>query len=174
MKEYFVIGTIIGTHALKGELKVYSTTDFKEDRYQIGNKLYVKKDNEYIEVLVKTYRVHKQYDLLSFEGYNTINDVEKFNKCKLYVDNSQLKQLGDEEYYYYHQLIDCCVFSKDNKIGIVKNVVNYGASDILVIFDDKNKEIMIPFVDDFVKEVDIENKKIFINIIEGLLGEDGK
>ncbi len=171
MAEYYVIGTIVSTHALKGEIKIYSTTDFRDERYKIGNKLYINKDNDMIEVTVKSHRRHKEYDLLSFEGYEDINRVLPFVKSKIYVNENDLTELSEDE-FYYHELFDCEVYHGNDYIGKITDVVNYGASDILVIHNENGKEIMIPFVDDFIKDVDIKNKRINIDVIEGLLNNE--
>ncbi|MDF2699530.1 MAG: rimM [Haloplasmataceae bacterium] len=173
MEEYFVIGTIIGPHALKGEVKILSTTDFKAERYAKGNTLYIEKNNEKIQVQIKSYRAHKDFDLVCFENYNDINAVEPFSKCKVYVPHSQLEDLEEDE-FYYHELIGCVAYSNETKLGIVKDIVNYGASDILIIEDETNKEIMIPFVDDFIEEVDLDAQKIMIHLVEGILGDQDK
>jgi 16S rRNA processing protein RimM len=169
--EFTVVGTIIGTHSLKGEVKVYSVTDFKEDRYQVGNTLHIAYREEMVPVKIKSYREHKGNALLSFEGYPTINDVEKFVKSKIYVHNSQLQDLEDDEFYYF-ELMGCTVLTNDEKeLGIIKDIVNYGASDIIIVESQDQKEIMIPFVNDFIEEVDLETRTVVINPIEGLLGE---
>jgi len=169
MDDYLFVGTIVGTHALKGEVKIASTTDFKEERYKKGNTLYIKKNETLIPVKVKNYRPHKEYDLVSFEGYLDIDAVLHFKQCKIYVDKSQLNELEEDE-FYYHELVDCQVFHESRLIGIVKDVVNYGASDLIIVKDGE-KEHMIPFVDEFIVDVDTKNKKVQINVIEGLLGE---
>lgn len=171
MSKYYQIGMIVSTHALKGEVKIFSTTDFQDERYKIGNDLYIEKDQEMIKVKVKSYRKHKKYDLVAFEGYDNINEVLPFVKCKIYVDEKDIHELEEDE-YYYHELFDCEIIYEDKNLGIVVDVVNYGASDILVIKTKQNKEIMIPFVDDFIIDVDTENKKIYINVIEGLINDE--
>jgi 16S rRNA processing protein RimM len=169
--EFTVVGTIIGTHSLKGEVKVYSVTDFKEERYKIGNTLHIAFRDEMIPVKIKTFREHKGNALLSFEGYPSINDVEQFIKSKVYVHNSQLQELEEDEFYYF-ELMGCTVMTKDEKeIGVIKDIVNYGASDIIVVENLEQKEVMIPFVEDFIEEVDLETRTVVINPIEGLLGE---
>ena len=168
---YTTIGTIIGTHALKGEVRIYSVTDSKEARYKVGNTLYIDHNNQLVPVEVKHHREHKGNDLILFEGYTSINDVEKFLKCKIYVHNSQIEELGDDE-FYYSELIGCTVLNKKKElIGTVKDVVNYGASDIIVVENEAKEEFMIPFVNEFMEDVDLENRTIMINPIEGMLGE---
>ena len=136
MSKYYQIGIIVSTHALKGEVKILSSTDFKDERYQIGNVLYIEKDNQMLEVKVKSYRKHQKYDLVSFIGYDDINEVLPFVKCKIFVHEKDLHELEEDE-YYYHELFNCEVIYEGKNIGIVVDVVNYGASDILVI---KNKK----------------------------------
>jgi|SRR5690554_4449833 len=170
MSKYYSIGVIVSTHALKGEVKIYSSTDFSEERYKVGNKLYIEKD-KMIEVKVKSHRRHKGFDLVTFEGYENINKVLPFMKCKIYVSEVDIHDLYENE-YYYHELYDCSVSYNEKIIGKVIDVVNYGASDILVIKDINNNEIMIPFVDDFIKDVDKQSKKIYIDVIEGLLSNE--
>ncbi len=171
MDKYYAIGTIVSTHALKGEIKIFSTTDFREDRYRVGNTLYIEKAGKMIQVKVDSYRPHKNFDLVSFEGYHDINTIMQFLKCKVYVNEENIQDLADEE-FYYHQLFDCLVYHESVLIGKVSDVVNYGASDILIIQDVNNHEIMIPFVDDFILDVDIINKKIQIEVIEGLINNE--
>lgn len=171
MEEYIYVGKIIGTHALKGEVKVISETDFKEERYAQGSRLYVSINDELIPVTVKSHRVHKQFDLLSFDEYESIDEVEKIVKGELFVHESQLSPLEEDEYYYY-ELMGCTVITEEGEeVGIVKRLVNYGASDLLIVQTDSGKEHMIPFVDEFIREVDIETRTIRIHVIEGLLGD---
>ncbi|HEY8364545.1 MAG TPA: ribosome maturation factor RimM [Haloplasmataceae bacterium] len=171
MNDYIVIGKIVGTHALKGEVKIYSSTDFREERYKKGQLLYIEKDGKMVEVKVKSYRNHKQFDLVGFEGYDNINLVEPFVKCKIYIKEEDLQEL-DEDEYYYHELKECDVYHDNKYVGKVVDIVNYGASDILVVRNEDNQENMIPFVNDFIIDVDIENKRIDINVIEGLINEN--
>jgi 16S rRNA processing protein RimM len=171
MSKYYAIGTIVSPHALKGEVKIYSTTDFRAERYKVGNTLYIEQDGVMIELKIKSYRTHKNYDLVTFEDYPDINSITPLIKSKLYISEAELQELNEDE-FYYHELYDCKVYHNDNLIGNVVDVVNYGASDILVIKTEKNQEIMIPFVDDFIKLVDSDNKIIDINVIEGLINNE--
>lgn len=170
LSDYNYVGTIVGTHALKGEVKIYSVTDFKASRYAIGNTLYIDYQGKLVPVVVKSHREHKGFDLVSFEGHPSINEVEKYVKSKIYVAHSQLEELPEDEYYYF-QLMGCSVRTTDDVIGIVKDIVNYGASDILVVKNDQGKEYMIPFVDDFIVDVDLDAQMITVQVIEGLLGD---
>ncbi|RKQ37462.1 ribosome maturation factor RimM [Oceanobacillus halophilus] len=167
-QELFNIGKVINTHGIRGEVKVLRISDF-EDRFQPGKKVCLVKDNgENIQLVIEGHRVHKGYDLLQFEGYNNINDVEDFKGHNLKISKDQLTELEENEFYYY-EIIGCEVFTIDKQnIGEVKEILSPGANDVWVVKQKKGRDILIPYIKDVVKEVDIDNKKIIIEPMEGL------
>lgn len=171
MEKWFNVGKIVNTHGIRGEVRVVSRTDFPEKRYKIGNVLYLfmPKANTPIELTVKTHRSHKNFDLLTFEGYENINEVEKFREGILKVPESQLGNLSEGE-YYYHEIIGCNVETiEGEEIGKVSEILSPGANDVWVIKGKGGKEILIPYIDDVVKKVDVKEKVILIEPMEGLL-----
>lgn len=172
MLEYFHVGKIVNTHGLAGEVRVISTTDFPDERYKKGNTLYIFQNGakEGIAVTVKTHRKHKNFDLLSFEQFKNINDVEKYKGSILKVSKDQLTEL-DEGEFYYHELIGCKVYNeKDILLGEVKEILSPGANDVWVIKRaERGKDILIPYIPLVVKNVDVKEKKIIIEEIEGLI-----
>jgi len=168
---WFNVGKIVNTHGVRGEVRVISKTDFPEERYSPGSLLYLflPKKNEPIKLVVKSHRKHKNFDLLTFEDYFNINDVEPWKEGILKVSEEQLNDLSDGEFYFY-EIIGCTVFTKDNEeIGIVKEILTPGANDVWVVKRNDGKEFLIPYIDDVVTDISIEEKKIMINPIEGLL-----
>lgn len=161
------IGKILGTHALKGELKIRSYSDFDEQRFVIGHKLLIENQNE--EFVIKTVRFHKGNYLVSFDGLQDINLVEKYVGLNVYGYKEDI-ELDDDE-YFYGDLIGCTVMQDDQKVGEVVSVFNNGAHDILSVQTD-TKKISIPYVDAFIDEVDIDNKVIVVHLIKGFLDED--
>lgn len=157
------IGKIVNTHALKGELKIKSYTDFFEERFKVGQKLFIEFDNQTIEVTVKKSRLHKDLVYCVFESYEHINLVEQFKGCLLYIDEEDIHTL-EEDAYYFHELLGCKVY-EDVYIGDVVEVLDYPAQQILVIGE---KRLMVPFVHAFVKNVDIQAKRIDVCLIEGM------
>lgn len=157
------IGKLVNTHALKGEVKIKSYTDFYEERFKKGNTIYVLFENKYVPLTVIKTRVHKDLIYANFEGYDHINKIEKFKSCDLFVKKEEIHEL-DEDEYYFHELLGCKVFAPEY-IGDVVEVLDYPAQQILVVSKDR---IMIPFVEAFVKEVNIENKVIHVELIEGM------
>lgn len=159
------VGVIVNTHALKGELKVKSFSDFDADRFAKGSKLLIEYRREIIEVVVKNARESKGFILVLFEGLEDINLVEKYKGCELFVLKEDLPELEEDE-VYYHDLMGCDVYDEEgNHLGKVENVLETGANAVLRV----NEKILIPFVKAFIKENDFKNKKIVINKMDGLL-----
>lgn len=170
MNEYLKVGKIVNTHGIHGEVRVIRNTDFDE-RFDIGSILYIKQNgtDNYIEVKVASHRLHKQFDLVQFEGLTNINNVEKYKGSLLYVSKSDLTPLNENEFYYY-EIIGCAVEKESGeRIGIVKEVLQTGANDVWVTISEEGKEYLIPYIEQVVKKVSIEDKTITIEPMEGLL-----
>jgi 16S rRNA processing protein RimM len=171
MEKWFNVGKIVNTQGIKGEVRVISTTDFPEERYKKGNVLFLflPKNETPIQVTIKSHRRHKNFDLLLFEGYENINDAEKFRDGILKVPESQLGKLEEGE-FYFHEIIGCLVFTKNGEeVGKITEVLTPGANDVWVVEGKDGKEILIPYIDDVVKKVDTNEKIILIDPLEGLL-----
>lgn len=171
MTKWFRVGKIVNTQGIRGELRIISSTDFPEERFKIGAKLYIDDPNrnDKIEVTVKSHRLHKNFHLLKFEGYSNINEVEHFKGRELFVHEEMLSELDDGEFYYY-EIIGCDVFSEQGEhIGKVKEILSTGANDVWVIAREGKKDALIPYIDDVVKQVDVDEKKITIHVLEGLI-----
>ena len=170
--EWFNVGRIVNTHGIRGEVRVISTTDFEETRFATGSKLAVfkKDDKRPIWVTVESARRHKNFILLTFEGLNNINLVEPFKEGLLKVSKDQLAddELNENEYYHF-EIKDCEVYSEEGElIGVVSDILETGANDVWEITS-KGKKHYIPYIADVVKEIDIDNKKVIIHVMEGLL-----
>lgn len=161
------IGKIIGTHALKGELKIRSNSDFNDQRFVIGHKLLI--GNLQDEFIIKTVRFHKGNFLVSFEGLQNINLVEKYVGLNVYGYKDDI-ELDDDE-YFYGDLIGCIVINDNQEIGIVESLFNNGAHDILTV-KTANGKISIPYVDAFIDEVNIDEKQINVHLIKGFIDEN--
>lgn len=167
--DFLQVGKIVNTHALQGEVKVISNSDFKEDRFKKGSQLVIDFNGDHIEVTVATHRVHKGADLLKFKHLNSINDVEKFKGCTLLVSADELDELDENEFYYF-EIIGCQVVTTDDEvIGEISEILETGANDVWVVKRPGQKDALIPYIEDVVKSVDIESKKVTINVLEGLL-----
>ena len=138
------VGKIVNTHSLRGEVKVISSTDFEEERFKKGSKLLITR-------------------------IDSINEAEKFKNLQLKVDSENISELEENE-FYFHEIIGCRVFDENNMLlGEVVEILTPGANDVWVIKGENGKEILIPYIADVVKNVDVQNKKIDIEIMEGLI-----
>ncbi|WP_020059177.1 ribosome maturation factor RimM [Bacillus sp. 123MFChir2] len=171
MTKWFNVGKIVNTHGVRGEVRVVSRTDFPEERYKVGNTLYIwqEKSAEPLAVKITSHRSHKSFDLLTFEGYNNVNEVEVWKGSLLKVPEDQLGELAEGE-YYYHEIIGCTVVTEDGEtIGTIKEVLSPGANDVWVIKQPKGQDILIPYIEEVVLQVNINEQLVIIHVMEGLL-----
>ena len=164
------VGKIVNTHSLKGEVKVISSTDFEEERFKKGSKLLITRGNQLIrEVIVESYRNHKNFLLVKFEGIDSVEEAEKLKNLQIKIDSDEVGELEENE-FYFHEIIGCQVFDEnDRNLGEIINILTPGANDVWVIKGEKGKEILIPYIEDVVKQIDIINKKVNIEVMEGLI-----
>ena len=158
----YLVGKIVGTHGIKGELKVKSDTSF--DRFKKGSKLYIEKEEE---IIINSHRQHKGMELITINNLTNINDVLCYVGKDLYVPHNR-EELEDGEFYYEDLIGLDCYDSKDNLIGTVVDLQEVPQGLILEI-KSSAKTILVPFVDEFIADIDLDNNKLSINEIEGLL-----
>lgn len=170
MTTFYKVGKIVNTQGLRGEVRVISTTDFAEERYKKGTELAIFKDGEFLTfVTVASHRRHKNFDLLTFEGMNRIEDVEKYKECLLKVAEEQLTELEDDE-FYYHEIIGLEIVTDEGEVlGEVTEILSPGSNDVWVVKQKGKKELLIPFIELVVYKVDKEEKKAYIHLLEGLI-----
>jgi 16S rRNA processing protein RimM len=168
--EYLTIGTIVQPHGLKGELKIYSSTDFSKERYKIGNTVYLlsKIDGQRIPLIVKAHHKVGQFDYVIFKDYEDINLVQDFLKCELQAEKDTIKLPNNT--CFIVDLKKCDVYSEQLlKLGKVKDMDQYGSQYNLKVLKENGQIFSVPFVEAFIKKIDIEKKSIIIHVIEGLL-----
>ena len=171
MLKYFNVGKIVNTHGIKGEVRVLSRTDFPEERFAPGSRLYLFMDEKAdpIPLEVASWRKHKEFELLSFRGYDSIDKVEPFKGGMLKVAAEDRDPLPEGE-YYFHEIIGCVVQTTDGEeIGTITSILQPGANDVWVVLDRIGKEYYIPYIDEVVKKVDVDEKRVLIEVMEGLL-----
>ena len=167
--DFLQVEKIVNTHALQGEVKVLSESDFKEDRFCIGSELVIDFNGEHIPVVVASHRSHKGMDLLKFKGINSINDVELYKGSNLLVSTEYLKDLDDDEFYYF-EIIGCVVKSVEGEvIGEISDVLRTGANDVWTVKREGQKDVLVPYIEQVVKTVNIHEKEVVIEIVDGLL-----
>lgn len=171
--DYLNVGKIVNTHGIRGEVRVVSQTDFPEERYQKGATLILFREGmPPLELTVASHRQHKNFDLLTFEGYPNINDVEKFRDGILKVAKDNLAALGEDE-YYYHQIISLTVLDENkHEIGKIKEILSPGANDVWVVQRKGKKDALIPYIASVVKAIDLTAGVVEVELPEGLIDDE--
>ena len=158
------VGEIVNTHGIKGELRIVSDFKYKDKVFIKGNKLYLGKRKQ--KVVITSYRKHKNYDMVKFEGIDDINDAIIFKGDDVFVKRESL----DIDGYVDEDIIGLKVYDEDKLIGKVTSIIK-NKQEILLV-KNRNKTYLIPFVDEFIKNIDLDKKILSINVIEGLLDEN--
>lgn len=162
---YQLIGKITGFKGLKGEMKVKPLSGFMLERLQPGATLYLKINNIYETYIVKSYHEKQKYPLLVLKDFENINLVQSFNKAEIYVDSNQELDL-EEHVYKEEDLIGLKVYQGQTYKGEVIGVKNYPMDDYLLV-KTKDKNVLIPFRDEFI--VDMDETTIKVVEMEGLI-----
>ncbi|WP_153720455.1 ribosome maturation factor RimM [Sporosarcina cascadiensis] len=169
--EWYNVGKIVNTHGIRGEVRVMATTDFPDERFAVGSELaiFMPKSKTPVMVKVVNHRKHKNFNLLTFEGYPNINDVEKFRDGIVKVSERDLTELEENE-FYYHEIIGCRVVTETGEeIGTVTEIIETGANDVWTVTPEEGKPHYIPYIEQVVKEIDVDDKLVKIELMDGLL-----
>lgn len=169
-KQYYTVGKLVNTQGLRGEVRVISTTDYPDERFRIGNELLLFHPSlrEPLQVVVASRRAQKEFEILAFKGYPTINDVEKFKGGELKISEDELIE-SEEDEYYIHQLVGCEVVTDEGEeLGKITEILQPGANDVWVV-KGKRGEILLPFIDECIRHVDVKNKRVVCHLMEGLV-----
>lgn len=157
--EYIYIGKIITTHGLKGEMKLTSDFSYKDKVFKINNKLYV--GENYEEHIIKSYRHHQDYEMVILNDIDDIDKAIKYKQKKVYITRDIL----DEEDILDSDLIGLKVLFNNKEIGIISDVVDYGNNILIKLSNGK----LIPKNNNFISKIDLKNKTIILQNVEGLL-----
>jgi 16S rRNA processing protein RimM len=168
MDNYIRVGVITTTHGLKGEVKVFPTTD-EINRFDDLKKVYLDSGKEYIPLSIEHVKYFKQLVILKFEEINDINDIEKYRGKDLFIPRDEAIALNEDEYFIF-DLIDSEVYTEDgDKLGIVTEILTSSANDVYVVKTKDNKEVLLPSIKECILDVDTVNKKIIVHLMDGLL-----
>jgi len=168
MEQLLQVGVITSTHGLKGEVKVFPTTDYPE-RFEEIKEVLLDTGRTKMPIHIKSVRYFKNLVILKFKEFNDINEIEKYKQCSLWVTRENATPLYEDE-YYIADLIGCQTFLEDGSyFGELVDVLETGANDVYVIKLESGKEVLIPAIKDCILEVDVESEKIVIHLLDGLL-----
>ncbi|MFQ9934202.1 MAG: ribosome maturation factor RimM [Lachnospiraceae bacterium] len=165
---YLRVGVIANTHGIKGEVKVYPTTD-DINRFDNLKEAILDTGKDYINLKIQGVKYFKNMVIVKFKGIDNINDIEKYKGKDLLVTRENAVPLEENE-YYIADLIDMEVYDENGeKLGVLYDVMQTGANDVYVIRLDSGKELLLPNIDQCILEVNVEDKKMKVHILEGLM-----
>ena len=167
MEQFLQVGVISSTHGIRGEVKVFPTTD-DAARFKKLKKVLLDTGKERLELEVQSVKFFKQFVILKFKGIDNINDIEKYKGKSLLVPREDAVPLGDDE-YYIADLIGLEVFAGNARFGVIKDVMETGANEVYIIDSDKHGEVLVPAIRQCILDVDVENKKMQIRLMDGLI-----
>ncbi len=171
---YIRIARIVNTFGIQGDIKVIAETDFPEERFEPGSELSIIRNGvEEAKVTIKQARQQKGTYIISLEEFNNINQVEGFKGAWLAILEEEQQDLPEGE-FYHHQIIGLEVHTTEGKyLGKIKEILPLGPNDVWVIkrHEPHLKDALIPYIDDVVKEVDLANQSVQIQLMEGLIDD---
>lgn len=169
MEDLFRVGVIANTHGVKGEVKIFPTTDNPE-RFKKIKKVILDAKREKIDLEIQSARFFKNLVIVKFKGIDDINDIEKYKGCDLYVTRENATPLNEGE-YYIADLIDMQVVDEEgNELGILFDVMQTGANDVFVVkLKENDKELLLPNIPDCVLDVNMEERTVKVHVLDGLM-----
>ncbi len=167
MEDFFRVGVIANTHGIRGEVKIFPTTDDVK-RFDYLKEAYIDAGKEKIKVEVSSVRYFKNLVIVKFKGIDNINDIERYKGKDLLVTRENALPLEEGE-YYLADIIGANVYTEDGILfGSLEDVIETGANLVYSV-QHEGKEVLLPVIDDCVKEVNVEEKKVIVHIMKGLL-----
>lgn len=168
MEQLLQVGVISSTHGVRGEVKVFPTTDNLR-RFEELDEVILQTRTEQRHLAIAGVKYFKQFAILKFKGIDNINDIEKYKGCALFVTREQAQPLEENE-YYIADLIGMQVYTEDGaRFGELKDVMETGANDVYIIRTEEHGEVLIPAIRDCILEVDVEEQKMTIHLMDGLI-----
>lgn len=168
MEERFQVGVITSTHGVRGEVKVYPTTDDPK-RFKRLKEVILDTGKEELILEIEGVKFFKQFVILKFKGFDNINDIEKYRQKSLYVTRANAVRLRKDEYFIADLMGLTVIDEEDKEIGVLKNVMETGANDVYEITMNDGRELLLPAIKQCVLEVNVEEGFIKVHIMDGLL-----
>lgn len=168
MEDMLQVGVITQTHGVRGEVKVFPTTDYV-NRFKKLKQVILDTGKETMPLEIQSVKFFKQFVILKFKGIDNINDIEKYKRCSLYVTREHAVALEEDE-YFIADIIGMEVCTEDGNIfGTLKDVIETGANDVYVIENAEHGEVLVPAIKECIRSVDIEKGQMMIHLMDGLI-----
>ncbi len=168
MEKQLQVGVISSTHGVRGEVKVFPTTD-DVTRFRQLKKVYLDTGREMLPLEIQNVKFFKQFAILKFKGIDNINDIEKYRGKSLMIDREDAVDLEEDE-YFIADMIGMKVCTEDgSEFGTLKDVMETGANDVYIIDSLEHGEVLIPAIRECILDVDIDEERMTIHLMEGLV-----
>ena len=168
MEQFLRVGVISSTHGIRGEVKVYPTTD-EPERFRLLETVILDARDGQKELEIENVRFFKNQVILKFRGVDNINDVERYKGTDLLIPREEALPLGENE-NFIADLIDMRVVTDaGEELGVLTDVIETGANDVYVVRTPEGKELLLPAIRDCILDVDVEEKRMRVHVLEGLL-----
>jgi len=167
MEDLLQIGVITSTHGVKGEVKVFPTTD-DNMRFKKLRECFIEWKGELLPVKAKDCKFFKNMVILKFEDIDDMTAAEKYKQCKLYVDREHAVPLEKDE-YFMTDLIGIQVVTEDGReLGTLKEIIPTGANDVYVVAGGEKKELLLPAIKDCILKIDLEKRAMKVRLMKGM------
>lgn len=168
MEDLLQVGIITQTHGIRGEVKVFPTTDDPR-RFKKLKEIILDTGKEKITLEIEGVKFFKNLVILKFRGIDNINDIERHKSKSLYVTRANAVKLRKDE-YFIADLIGVEVFDEeDQRLGVLRDVIETGANDVYSVELEDGKELLLPAIKQCILDVDIENRKMKVHVMDGLM-----
>ena len=167
MDNLLEIGQIVNTYGIKGFIKVVPFLDYKE-QFKDFHKIYIDLNKKNEEFFIEQVKFSKDLVLLKLKGIETIEQAEMFRNQYIKIERKDIKL--EEGAHFIVDLLGLEVYTEEGTLlGNIKEVLQPGCNDVYIIKNSENKEILIPVIPEVVKKIDIENHKVIVHLLDGLI-----
>ena len=168
MEDLLKVGVITTTHGVRGEVKVYPTTD-EPERFLELDYVLLDTGRELRKLEIKNVKFFKNLVILKFKGVDNINDIEKYKGRDLWIPREEGQELEEDEYYIADLLGMSVVLEDGQEFGTLKDVMETGANDVYIVETKEGEEVLLPAIKDCILDVDVENNTMTVHLMKGLI-----
>ena len=168
MEDLLKVGVITTTHGVRGEVKVYPTTD-EPERFLDLEYVLLDTGKELRRLDIKNVRFFKNLVILKFDGIDNINDIEKYKGRDLWIPREEAQELGEDEYYIADLQGLNVVLEDGTEFGTLCDVMETGANDVYIIDSNEHGEVLLPAIKECILDVDLEKNTMTVHLMKGLL-----
>lgn len=168
MEDLLKVGVITTTHGVRGEVKVYPTTD-EPERFLELDYVLLDTGRELRKLEIKNVKFFKNLIILKFKGVDNINDIEKYKGRDLWIPRKEGQELEEDEYYIADLLGMSVVLEDGQEFGTLKDVMETGANDVYIIDSAEHGEVLLPAIKECILDVDLEKNVMTIHLMKGLI-----